>query len=70
MIGGVAGSLIPGFLADRFGSYVPAYAFTVVCGVTFILALRHMYNRKAHVVLPPAEAQEIPGAGAASVSAS
>ena len=50
MIGRVVGSLIPGVLADRFDSYVPAYAISLVSALLFLLCLRGIYRRKTTVV--------------------
>ena len=49
-VGSIVGALFPGFIADRFGSYVPVYALTVFCAAVFLAGLRFMYRRKTDVV--------------------
>ena len=50
MVGGVVGCLVPGPLADLFGSYVPAYAIAAFCGAFFLLTLTALYRRKTRLL--------------------
>ncbi len=46
-LGTVVGSPLPGLLADRFGSYVPAYALMALFIGVVLVAVQVMYRRRA-----------------------
>lgn len=45
MVGVLVFGPIPGMLADRFGSYVPAYALFVALGAASLAILQALYLR-------------------------